>query len=106
MKRVLLVSYALALALFFRYGFGQWQLSGHSLTDAWQALRQDWLVFITFIDAAQFSLIVLIWLIFDLRRQERPIWEKLAWFGLTLWLGTPGLLLYVALRRQTTPRNA
>ncbi len=100
MKRVLLLIYALALALFFRYGFIQWQQSGHSLADIWSTLRQDWLVFITFIDAAQFTLLVFGWLVFDLRRQPHSTWEKLGWFGLILWLGVPGLLFYIALRRQ------
>jgi hypothetical protein len=100
MSRILIVVYALALILLFQYGFIQWGKSGHSLNDAWLILRQDWLVLITLIDATQFALIVLGWMVLDLKKQTLSLWEKLSWFGLTLWLGVPGFLLYAVLRRR------
>lgn len=100
LKRIFLALYALLLLGFFQYGFVMWQRSGDTLADAWTALTHDWLVLITFVDASQFTALVFVWLAFDLRRQPRSRWEKLGWFALTLWLGAPVVMLYLAFRRQ------
>lgn len=92
--------YAIVLIIFYQYGFIQWHQSGHSFAEAWHTMRQDWLTLITFIDATQFSLLVLGWLAFDLKHQKQSTWEKFFWFGLTVWLGVSGLLLYGLWRRQ------
>lgn len=92
--------YALGCIVFFQYGFNQWLASNHSIQDVWQTLRQDWMVLITFIDASHFSLLVLVWLFLDLRRQIFGRIEKVIWFALTVWLGAPIVLLYIAWRRR------
>jgi hypothetical protein len=96
----LISAYALGCILFFQYGFNQWVASNHSVQDIWRALQQDWLLLITFVDAGHFSLLVLGWLVLDLRRQTFGRIEKVGWFALTIWLGAPIVLLYLAWRRR------
>ncbi len=96
MRRPLLY---LAAALFLAYeqvAFYQWMQAHGTVSDglahAWQTLRADPMVFMAWNDMGVFTVIVLVWLLRDLRAHRR----SLLWWPATLIFGCPPLLVYLA----------
>ncbi|AYA37599.1 hypothetical protein D3Y59_11395 [Hymenobacter oligotrophus] len=74
-------------------------MSGHLLTDVWQAAQADWLVAMTLLDGGIFALLSLVWLGHDVRRRGAARWQALAWVAACLIFGAAPLLVYLALRQ-------
>lgn len=61
-------------------------------------LQANWLLLLILTDAAVFTLCALLWLARDLRQRHLPPARRWAWITVTIVLGCPGLLLYLAAR--------
>jgi|GEM_PF-3274707 len=61
-------------------------------------LFTDWMLLLILTDAGVFTLMALVWLGRDMRRRGIPAAQWWAWMGVTILLGCPGLLLYLARR--------
>jgi hypothetical protein len=92
-------------ALFFAYeqwAFYTWMQQHGSvstgLAHAWMTLRQDPMVFMAWNDMGVFTVLVLVWLMRDLRAHGRAIW----WWPVTLIMGCPPLLVYLATRTDAS----
>lgn len=103
MKKILLITVAVALFVFYSYGFVQWLQSGHSFTDVWKALTSDWFLAVTVLDLSLFGLLCLIWLYRDMQKQDISAAGKFFILLATLLAGVVVLLFYLAFRKQEKP---
>jgi len=98
MRKPVLLLLAIALFIFYSYGFVQWLQSGHDFGDVWQAATSDWFLAITVFDMALFSLLCLIWLYRDMSRRNFSGGKKFLILLASLITGVVVLFAYLAFR--------
>ena len=101
MKKTALLTAAVLLFAFYNYGLYRWLQSGHDFADVWRAAISDWFLAITLLDMSIFSLLCLVWLWRDMRKQDWPLLRRLAILFLSLITGVVVLLVYLAFRKKT-----
>lgn len=74
------------------------------MAEVLRALKNDWLVLITFVDACLFTLLVFNWLIKDLARQGYRFNKKIFVFLAVLITGTSAFFIYLAFRSSLKNR--
>jgi hypothetical protein len=99
-KRLFLIFCGIAVFGFINYGFIKWLQSGHHLIDVWQALTQDWLLFISVADACLFTLLAFIWLIGEMKKRGFSFKKQAMIFFAVLLTGTSAFFIYLAFRPQ------
>jgi hypothetical protein len=102
MRRALLLLSAAAFFVWENVATARW-LRAHDgvaagLAHAWAALRQDDLVLLVWTDMGVFTILAFAWLAHDLGRRRAPVARRVAWIAGTFVLGSPALLVYLALR--------
>ena len=71
---------------------------GAGLAHAWTAVREDAMVLLVAADMGIFTLAALVWFARDLAEREVAPSRRVAWLAATLVVGSPALLVYLALR--------
>jgi len=106
MRKPLLLFLAIVVFAFYSYGFYQWIQSGHSFKDVLQVATSDWILLITVVDMGVFTLLCLTWLYRDMNRRHISGGKKFWIFFGTIIFGAVGLLVYLALRKETDLKHA
>lgn len=106
MRKPVLLFLAIALFIFYSYGFLQWLQSGHDFGDVWRAATSDWFLAVTVFDMALFSLLCLIWLYRDMSRRNFSGGKKFLILLASLMTGVMVLLAYLAFRKEEKLEHA
>jgi hypothetical protein len=100
MKKAFLIFSGITMFCFINYGFIQWLNSGHTFTDVWKLLTQDWLLLITVVDACLFTLLCFIWLFADMKKRGFGLFKKFFVFLSVMLTGTSAFFIYLAFRSK------
>ena len=100
MRKPLLIIAAIALLVFYTYGFVQWLQSGHRFSDVWLAATSDWFLAVTVLDLSLFALLCSIWLYRDMQGRNFSAASQFFILLATLIAGFVVLLFYLAFRKD------
>lgn len=100
MKRRLLVIAAVLFFVWLNVATVMWLRDAGSLSEAlahlWTTVRADWMLVAILTDAGVFVLLGLTWLWHNARERGCSTLRRLAWVAAVVVLGSPALLVYLA----------
>ncbi len=106
MKRPLLLTATAVLFAWLNVATFAWLRAAGSLSGAlihfWTSARADWLLVAVLTDAVVFAVLGLVWLWHDAGDRGWSTARRIAWLAAILALGSPPLLLYVALHGRAS----
>ena len=110
MKRPLLLTAAVILFAWLTIATILWLRDAGSLSEAlvhlWTSARADWMLVAILTDAGVFVLLSLVWLWHDAKARDWSPPRRLAWIAAVVALGSPVLLLYLALSGRASKTAA
>lgn len=100
-RRKLVVA-AVLIFLWFLLGTYWWAISFASVDDAvsqtWQAIINNWMILVILSDAFFFVVLIFAWLLGDARQRGWEGYKRWGWIPAMMMLGSPALLIYLAVR--------
>ena len=104
MQRSLLWLTALSFLIWEAIGAFQWVRHargfGPAFAHLWETLHSDWMLLVVVSDHLVIALCVLVWLWRDATERGWSRARRLAWVVMVVVLGSPALLVYLAVRPQ------
>jgi hypothetical protein len=100
MKKILLLTAAVLIFLFFIYTLYRWLEQGHNFKYVWWCITNDWFVAATFFDALVFMTICAVWLLSDMKKRGFTTLKMIFIILALIITGSVTFLVYLAYRKK------
>lgn len=100
--RWIMIVIAALIFLWFLVATSWWIDSFTSVSEAiaqtWQMIIDNWMILIILSDAFVFVILIFVWVVRDARARGWSGYRRWGWIPAMMMLGSPALLIYLALR--------
>lgn len=98
MKKTFFLTAAALIMVVFCYGMAKWLQQGHTFSNVWSSITNDWFVAITFFDALVFITICLVWMCIDMKKRGISLLRIILAVMALLISGSATFFVYLAYR--------